>query len=95
MYLIKTEIRSRLSNKSINSITRIKMNNLSVVFCILRNASIIVTVSKNNVLDKQREKCMYQKIHLKEGVLLLMLKVVSATFLLVCFSSLKESTCGT
>ena len=95
MYLIKTEIRSRLSNKSINSITRIKMNNLSVVFCILRNASIIVTVSKNNVLDKQREKCMYQKIHLKEGVLLLMLKVVSATFLLVCFSSLKESTCET
>ena len=37
--LIKTEIRSILSNKSLNSIMRIKMNNLSVVDFNTKNSS--------------------------------------------------------
>ena len=77
--LIKTERCSRLSDKSLNSITRIKMKNLSTVDFKIEstvcNTLIIRTIIKNNVLDKQRQKSMQQEIQLREGIPLLMLMI--------------------
>ena len=59
--LIKTEIRSRMSNKSLNSAMIIKMNNLSVVDFNTKYSSHCIDYwynIKNDVLDKQREKSM-------------------------------------
>ena len=77
--LIKTDINSRLSSKSLNSIIRIEMKNLSVVDFNTLKYSLQCIDYWNNIKERRlgqtKRKSMDQETQLRESVLLLMLTI--------------------
>ena len=78
------------ANYQYGSVTR-ELLFLLIFEILVRTMAIIITVTCSLVI-----KCIYSKMKkLRADKMFIVLKVVSATFLPVCFLSLNESTCET